>query len=450
LAQASGSISSDLFLTSRNVIHTSPMYRSRHCSSEDLLSFLLLFAFGANLCWLGRGEAYFAKSVAAVAASMIVLVYGVHRLLRLLRSWRSPNSARAPRFGSAPWLLSRRSQWASEIQTLHPSDARVQEKLRHGAPKQERFWSGCGEKHGADKPDHVDWLWRKPAQHFLKGLHTLSRRAETPVNQPPIATGVNIPIINDIAVDWGAAELEVNQDDLDALRVAFAHRYPQRQLPSEADLRRLLVASNGHVVASLNHIERMEQAIQDARVTLSDPIVTDIREVGLFFRLKGSDRAGRPVLVFNGKAHDAKRFPPKAVAALVLSVMEEALADLPVGKIKMLLIAYLPIGTPVDVSMSRQVVSLMSTAFPERLDRCLICPCGASTPWIYKLVRPFLPAATQRKLVFVAPGNWKTTEAQAILQSYIAPEVLPRVLGGLNPWWPNEDCDISDWPEVGR
>lgn len=211
---------------------------------------------------------------------------------------------------------------------------------------------------------------------------------------------------------------------------------------NEVDLRRFLVANDmvmHRAAQNMLNAHRSQLHALQVEADRADAIA-EARCAGIGFRLpnNGTDKFGHPVLIFNAKAHDPQRFHAEIVAALVALEGIAALRSIPPGQTvaKILLIAYLPGGTPIDVSTYSKVIAKLTEAFPERLWRCLICPCGEKTPWLFALVRPFLSEVTRRKLVFVAPGAWGKAPAREEMLHYLDAEVLPETLGGNFAWWP--------------
>lgn len=242
------------------------------------------------------------------------------------------------------------------------------------------------------------------------------------------------------AEDWAAEGLSAEPGLVEELRKVC------RPEALESELRRFLVANGGNVARASEHYLRAREEAKKVAGYLAGPgrvAVAEARRAGacFLFPQDAVDRRGHPVICFNGAAHDPKLFKPEVISALAVQVATEA--DAVVRRLqreqrvaKVLLIFYIPRGSPMDLSAYSAMISSITTIFPEGLYRCLVCPAGGKVPWLYRLVRPFLPATLQGLVTFVAPGKWRKPEFRAEMSTYFNLSLLPETFGGDLAWWP--------------
>eukprot|EP00928_Gymnodinium_smaydae_P090416 TRINITY_DN74213_c0_g1_i1.p1 TRINITY_DN74213_c0_g1~~TRINITY_DN74213_c0_g1_i1.p1 ORF type:complete len:451 (+),score=97.51 TRINITY_DN74213_c0_g1_i1:52-1353(+) len=224
--------------------------------------------------------------------------------------------------------------------------------------------------------------------------------------------------------------------------------HPPRAALNAAMLRRLLLAAGKDVSKAVELHAKALQESERSRTFAAGAgrdAVARARRAGLCFLLPehATDRQGHPVLVFNGGAHDTKLFKPEVVTAAMMQLAAEAEAAVERARAlrgrriaKALLIFYLPKGTPVDVSGYSTMIGALTTAHPEGLSSCLVCPVDGKVAWMYRFIKPFMPASLQSIVTFVAPGKWRKAEFVEEMTSYFDLKLLPETFGGHLAWWP--------------
>jgi len=138
----------------------------------------------------------------------------------------------------------------------------------------------------------------------------------------------------------------------------------------------------------------------------------------------GTDREGRPLLIFRSCFHDANNRDIETMARSVLWWAEIALRRLPDNKTKFTVIidrdgAGMANG---DIEFIRTFASLFQDQFPERLYRCIVVPANVLFWSVWKVVSVFVHPVTREKV--------KTLMFQSALSEYVDPEFIPVRLGG--------------------
>ena len=200
--------------------------------------------------------------------------------------------------------------------------------------------------------------------------------------------------------------------------------------------RRLAVARRGDAAAAAELHEAgcaWRAAHADALADAAALAREDAR--ARFFRSAGdTDRGGRPIVVWNGPAHDPSAAPPDAVAAHAVSVLDRALEAASArlardngaraaAAQRVTLVLWLPGGTPFDWAMARAVVGALQTCHPERLHRCLIFPCNMFSHNLWRVASLFVDAGTHRKIVM------GTGRAPALFRRHVGDATLARWFG---------------------
>ena len=88
----------------------------------------------------------------------------------------------------------------------------------------------------------------------------------------------------------------------------------------------------------------------------------------------------------------------------------------------------------IDYDAAKRIIYMLTYFFPERLGICLLvgAPLFFSAAW--HIIKPWLHARTQSKILFVQPSQ---------LGSHIAPESLPDWLGGTA----DDECPSNEYSQ---
>jgi hypothetical protein len=88
----------------------------------------------------------------------------------------------------------------------------------------------------------------------------------------------------------------------------------------------------------------------------------------------------------------------------------------------------------IDYDAAKRIIYMLTYFFPERLGICLLvgAPLFFSAAW--HIIKPWLHARTQSKILFVQPSQ---------LGSHIAPESLPDWLGGSA----DDECPSNEYSQ---
>ena len=83
-----------------------------------------------------------------------------------------------------------------------------------------------------------------------------------------------------------------------------------------------------------------------------------------------------------------------------------------------------------SLSVCKQTVEILSSHFPERLGVALIMNPPRVFSWFWKLISPFIPAATKEKIKFCNTSNKE--EMMKFMEPYFTPDLVLKDFGGEN------------------
>ncbi|KAK9832194.1 hypothetical protein WJX74_002573 [Apatococcus lobatus] len=155
--------------------------------------------------------------------------------------------------------------------------------------------------------------------------------------------------------------------------------------------------------------------------------------------LQGTDKQGRAVSVIVGSKHSKSKRDLEETKRLICYCLDAAIdrCDLsknPTGKV-VAVFDLRGINTDaMDTSALHAVFDLMQNHYPERLGMLWMYEASFLFHSIWKVVSPFIDAATKAKIKFIGK------ESVSELQNVIGPATLPKELGGQAEMIPTQDA----------
>jgi hypothetical protein len=138
--------------------------------------------------------------------------------------------------------------------------------------------------------------------------------------------------------------------------------------------------------------------------TTDEEIIAELRTGKMMIR--GHDREGRPIMVWNSLRHDPKTASTEAVLRMVVYLMEATVLDMGDEFHQVTMLIYTPPGSrsSFDMQLVQGAVKIFAAQYPERLGRVIVCPVTTGWRWIWTVASKFLPAQTRDK---VRSGLWR-------------------------------------------
>lgn len=206
-----------------------------------------------------------------------------------------------------------------------------------------------------------------------------------------------------------------------------------RQLFPEADediLARFLIARR-NVVAAASELYANHLAWRQRTLPLHDGDVAKVMETQCLY-VKGRTKDGTPLLVFRGGFYDNTVASSDQYVLAAVYLLEK-MVSLGMDKVTVLVnVASLPggVNAPPDVSFIKQLASVLSDNYPERLHRLVIYP----FPWfgvaVWNVVKLFIDQRTRDRIVMISGKATQGAPTPQKLYDYVDPDQLAPMLGG--------------------
>jgi hypothetical protein len=156
--------------------------------------------------------------------------------------------------------------------------------------------------------------------------------------------------------------------------------------------------------------------------------------------VKGTDKDGRPLLIFRSRFHDPKDRDPEEMAKMVMWWTEQAIKELPSDKSKFsILFDRTDASGAQDFEFVRYFAQLFQDAYPERLGKLVVYPSGVVFWSLWNIVKWFLDPVTREK---VLPCVYFYG-----VQEHIADEHIPSNMGGKSIYEFNAGDWVDPYPE---
>ena len=145
--------------------------------------------------------------------------------------------------------------------------------------------------------------------------------------------------------------------------------------------------------------------------------------------LRGRDRAGRPMMIWDNGAHNPATSKPGQVLPMVVYLMESITADMGNDQHQINMLVYCPSNSKFDLGLIKGAARLFAEQYPERLGKVLVFPVNSWKRWLWSVAKPFLPARTRDKVALLDSNNWQET-----IVDYIDEAELQERFGGRDSW----------------
>jgi len=203
-------------------------------------------------------------------------------------------------------------------------------------------------------------------------------------------------------------------------------------------LARYLIARKNKVKASTKLLTNAENWRAQHWPVLRADCVNEINKGKIYVR--GTDKDGRPLLIFRTRFHDAKNRDPEEMAKMVMWWTEQAIKALPADKSKYtILFDRTDAPGSQDLEFVKYFSKLFQDAYPERLSKLIVYPSGVVFWSIWNIVKWFLDPVTREK---VAPCMYFYG-----VQEHIADEYIPAIMGGKCTYEFNPGEYVDPYPE---
>lgn len=157
--------------------------------------------------------------------------------------------------------------------------------------------------------------------------------------------------------------------------------------------------------------------------------------------MRGVDKQGLPIIVWNVRLHDGKNRDLAALTRLSMWWIEYALSKLPADKSKITVIMNRIDfrSENQDIEFCKRLADIFSNNYPERLRMVVVYPSGLVFYGLWAIVKLFLDPVTQKKVLpcvyFVG------------VQDHIDDAWIPENMGGKDSYEFNFDDFADPYPE---
>lgn len=239
---------------------------------------------------------------------------------------------------------------------------------------------------------------------------------------------------------WGAGE---DEKVVEARFQSLCQRFPD--LPP-AKLRRFFRWCTGNLDQTTAMVQKNKEW-QATTFPIAPALIEQYLKKGFFFR-QGSDKEGRPVLMYwgskLGSVPDADIDKAILSMAHVLeSTMREMAAADPNTRSEFVCIVWIDPGSALNRRMIQSALSMWQANYPNTLHRALITPGTPLAQSLWGMIKWFLSSETREKVVIVSDNS--------IFQQYINADSLAKCFGGtvdkIGP--SNESIDAELAPPTG-
>ncbi|KJE90365.1 hypothetical protein CAOG_01687 [Capsaspora owczarzaki ATCC 30864] len=165
-------------------------------------------------------------------------------------------------------------------------------------------------------------------------------------------------------------------------------------------------------------------------ISPEDPLIVEEGLTGKTYR-HGRDRAGRPIIYMKPRFQNTKNYAEQV--RYTVHHLEQAMRSMNLheGVEQMTLLidfqGYSVMNAP-PMSQTKEVMSILLNCYPERLGLALMVDAPFLFNMAYKVVYPFLPTETRKKIHFIS-GNQQSKATS--LSQHIDLETLEHDYGGL-------------------
>ncbi len=215
------------------------------------------------------------------------------------------------------------------------------------------------------------------------------------------------------------SELEIKSIDINRGAITIENHNALKKLFPEVDddtIARYLIARN-------NNLEKSTELLTKARTwrakhmpVLKRDVIPELQTGKLY--VHGTDREGRPLMIFRPSMHDANVRDMETMAKSVMWWTEYAISKLPDNKTKFTVILDRDgAGWGQDIEFLKCFTKLFQDQYPERLHRAIVVPTNFVFWSIWKIASVFLHPVTREKVV--------TLVFQSALAEYVDPEFIP-------------------------
>lgn len=238
------------------------------------------------------------------------------------------------------------------------------------------------------------------------------------------------------------SELEIKSIDIDRSLITIENHNALKALFSDCDddtIARYLIARNNDLAKSTELLTKAKAWKTKHMPVLKRDFLPELQ--GKIY-VHGTDREGRPLLIFRPSLHDAATRDLETMAKSVMWWAEYAVSKIPDNKSKFTVIIDRDgAGWGQDIEFLKSFTKLFQDQYPERLYRAIVVPTNFVFWSIWKIASVFLHPVTRQKVV--------TLVFQSALSEYIDPEFIPVRLGG-NSQYEFNSSDYEDpyTPEV--
>jgi hypothetical protein len=139
--------------------------------------------------------------------------------------------------------------------------------------------------------------------------------------------------------------------------------------------------------------------------------------------VKGEDKQGHPLIIFQTHLHDPQNRDCDELVRMAVFIFETAIREMENKTQKVtVLINRVQAGNGSDIEFARQLTTLLSNNYPERLYRTIVYPSSMVFYGIWQVVQLFMDPVTREKV--------KPVMYLSGVQEFIADEHIPKSMGG--------------------
>lgn len=215
------------------------------------------------------------------------------------------------------------------------------------------------------------------------------------------------------------SELEIKSMDIDRNLVTIENHNALKGLFPDCDddtICRYLIARNNDLAKATELLTKAKSWRSKHMPILKRDVIPELQTGKLY--VHGTDREGRPLLIFRPSMHDAGNRDLETMAKMVMWCAEYAISKLPDDKSKFTVIIDRDgAGWGQDLEFLKSFTKLFQDQYPERLYRAIVVPTNFVFWSIWKIASAFVHPVTRQKVV--------TLVFQSALSEYVDPEFIP-------------------------
>jgi len=234
---------------------------------------------------------------------------------------------------------------------------------------------------------------------------------------------------------------EIKSKDIDKSKITAANMeklYAEFPQCDPDTLARYLIARKNKIKAATKLLRNAENWRSLHCPILKQDCLGEIKKGKIF--VTGTDKEGRPLLVFRSRFHNPKDRDPEEMAKMVVWWTEQAIKSLPSDKSKFsILFDRTDAPGAQDFEFVKYFAKLFQDAYPERLSKLVVYPSGVIFWSLWNVVKWFLDPVTRQK---VSPCVYFYG-----VQEFIPDESIPVAMGGKCTYEFNADDFVDPYPE---